>query len=258
VNKRYPKVVMGNAVDWDSLSALGKLRAVIDPNDGMGFKNMLIDRVHWLALRRQLHGSKNVLDFGCGTGRFAKRIKAMGARYTGIDSSKGMIQAAQKWNTGDEKSFQHFDGVTIPFPDASFDTVLCCRVFIHLLKTPKGDGLLHEILRVLVPNGRIVLLEEASLSQKKSGQAPCTLAENDFKSAFSRHFDIRVIHKVRSSEFSMFARKTTEIPGYMPYFVFRLILAPLSRIELFRAMRHTNDYYAKVTYYDFLIAAVKI
>lgn len=247
---------MTTSIDWDHLSALGKLRAVIDPNDGMGFKNMLIDRVHWLALRRQIRGSKNVLDFGCGTGRFAKRLKAMNMRYEGIDNSKGMIDAAKKWNVGDEESFRHFDGTKIPFADGSFDAVISSRVFIHLLKLNQGKALLDEIARVLVPGGRFILLEEASLSQRKSGQAPWTLTEEDFISMLSKRFDVKEVHKVRSSEFSMFSRRITEIPGYMPYFLFRALLAPLARFELFRVLRHTNDYFKKVTYFDFLIAAV--
>lgn len=245
---------MTSTINWEDLSKLGKLRAVIDPNDGMGFKNMLIDRVHWLAIQKQIGGAQNLLDFGCGSGRFAKRIKAMGIQYTGIDTSKGMIKAAQDWNEGDESSFVLLNGPRLPFADSSFDTVICARVFLHLLKTSEGENLINEIARVLSPNGRFVLLEEASLSQRKSGQAPCSLTEGDFISALSMKFEVKTTHKVRSSEFSKFSRKITEYP-VMPYWLFRILLAPLSSYELGRAMSYGNDYYKKVTYFDFLIHA---
>lgn len=245
---------MQSAVNWDDLSKVGRLRAVIDPNDGMGFKNMLIDRVHWLAIARQIAGSKNLLDFGCGTGRFAKRIKAMGIRYTGVDSSQGMIKAAKEWNADDANSFLHLEGTKLPFADTSFDTVICARVFLHLLRTPEGDALISEIARILTPGGRFILLEEASLSNRKSGQAPCPLTEEDFTAALGKKFDIKTTHKVRSSEFSKFSRKITEYP-VMPYWIFRTILGPLSRFELGRAMGYGDDYYRKVTYFDFLIHA---
>ena len=242
-------------INWDELSRLGSLRAVIDPNDVMGYKNMLIDRVHWLALKEHFYGTKNLLDFGCGTGRFAKRIQARGVRYTGIDSSQGMVDAAKKGNHGEENSFKYFDGLNIPFADASFDTVVSSRVFIHLLKSPEGNVVLSEIKRVLVPGGRFILLEEASLSQRKSGQARWVLTEEDFTSVLSQNFEVKEVHKVRSSEFSKFSRRITEIPG-CPDFWFRMMLKPLARFEYLRVRCLTNQYFAKVTYYDFLIDTV--
>jgi SAM-dependent methyltransferase len=243
------------AINWDELSRHGKLRAVIDPNDVSGFKNILIDRVHWAALRPQLHHSKAVLDLGCGTGRFAPRIKAMGLIYVGIDSSQGMIEAAQEWHKGLQVTFQHFDGQKIPLADSSFDTVIASRVFMHLLKTPAGENLLAEVRRVLKPGGHFILLEEASMSGKKSGQAPRVLHEEDFTSALIKHFEIKDLYKVRSSEFSKMSRRITEW-GTLPYPVFRLVLAPLTAFELCRVRKKPMPYFTAITYYDFLIHAV--
>ncbi len=245
-----------HSVNWEELSRLGKLRAVIDPNDKMGLKNMLIDRVHWNSLRRHLKGSANLLDFGCGSGRFARRIHAKGIHYIGIDNSNGMIRAARDWNSNAPVTFQHFDGHKIPFSDATFDTVIVGRVFIHLLKTPQFPQILDEIRRVLKPKGRLILLEEASLSNRKSGQAKWSLTEEDFTSKLSEHFTIESVEKVRSSEFSKLSRRLTEY-GELPYIWFRLILGPLSWFESYRVAKFTNAYFAQVTYYDFLIHAVR-
>src|ERR1700737_3616962 len=90
-------LTMSNPDDWDSYAELGALRAVIDPNDSQGFKNQLIDQIQWSLLRRKLAGSKRILDFGCGTGRFAFRIhRFIGAAYAGIDRSTTMIRVAKE------------------------------------------------------------------------------------------------------------------------------------------------------------------
>lgn len=82
--------------DWDKFSKLGMLQAVIDPNDCRGFKNQLIDHIHWISLQKFLIESKRLLDFGCGTGRFAARIRNLQIEYIGIDSSSGMIIGGEK------------------------------------------------------------------------------------------------------------------------------------------------------------------
>ena len=79
---------------WDETVKLGMLRAVIDPADDVGLKNDIIDRLHWRTLKPWLLDRTNVLDFGCGTGRFARRILDLGMSYSGVDGSAAMVQAA--------------------------------------------------------------------------------------------------------------------------------------------------------------------
>ena len=114
--------VQKESINWDALSKLENLRPVIDSHDIKGSKNCLIDLIHWNALRKHLQGSTNVLDFGCGIGRFAKRFDSLGIDYIGIDPSAGMLQKAIDLNGS--KHFKHFDGVKIPFSSASFDTFI--------------------------------------------------------------------------------------------------------------------------------------
>src|SRR2546425_127289 len=95
---------------WDKFSKYGVLRSVLDPNDELGFKNLLIDRMQWTALKKHLAGRKNILDFGCGSGRMAPRAKALGIKYSGIDTSPGMIETAKKTYPEPSFTFKHFDG----------------------------------------------------------------------------------------------------------------------------------------------------
>ena len=86
----------------------------------------------------------SVLDVGCGEMPFRTLINPQ-VRYTGLD----VPQASDFGMRSDGEIFS-FDGRTIPFPDASFDTVLCTEVLEH---ADDPVMLADEILRVLRPGG---------------------------------------------------------------------------------------------------------
>ena len=48
---------------------------------------------------------KRALDFGCGTGGFAKRLAQLGFITTGYDNSAEMIKVADKYNNSDNPQF---------------------------------------------------------------------------------------------------------------------------------------------------------
>ena len=92
-----------------------------------------------------LHGS--LLDVGCGEMPFRNCLPADVA-YTGID----VPQAAAFAMRGSDAVIP-FDGRSIPFPDASFDTVLCTEVLEHAASPRQLVG---EIERVLKPGGTLI------------------------------------------------------------------------------------------------------
>jgi SAM-dependent methyltransferase len=67
----------------------------------------------------------SILDIGCGDGRVTNRLMSKCAKAVGLDSS---IKALQSVNTA--KVLGNIDH--LPFPDKSFDSVLCCEVLEHL------------------------------------------------------------------------------------------------------------------------------
>ena len=89
----------------------------------------------------------SVLDVGCGEMPFRALINPQ-ARYTGLD----VPQASDFGMRGDGEIFS-FDGRSIPFPDASFDNVICTEVLEH---ADDPVMLTAEILRVLKPGGTLV------------------------------------------------------------------------------------------------------
>lgn len=99
----------------------------------------------------------NVLDVACGTGDMAVELLRHGCSVTGVDLSKEMMAIAKR--KVPQAEYRLADVERLPFGDASFDAVTCAfgvRNFVHL------EQGLCEMLRVLKPGGRMVILELAT------------------------------------------------------------------------------------------------
>ena len=69
----------------------------------------------------------NVLEIGCGTGRFARTAAASGLHVTAIDVSAGMLKYIEQKVQQEELpeiSTQHAGFLTMDFPAQSFDAVV--------------------------------------------------------------------------------------------------------------------------------------
>lgn len=89
--------------------------------------------------------SGDVLDVGCGRKPYRHLTRA--TRYVGVDLDTPATRALAAADV-------YYDGRTLPFPDASFDAVLCSQVLEHVF-TPAE--FLREINRVLRPDGLLLL-----------------------------------------------------------------------------------------------------
>ncbi len=107
----------------------------------------LLTCVRFLA-PRLYRMSGQVLDVGCGEMPF-RPLLGPGASYTGID-----VPSAQAFGMRKSPDIVAFDGRVIPFPDASFDHVLCTEVLEHV---EEPSALIAEMLRVLRPCGTILV-----------------------------------------------------------------------------------------------------
>jgi SAM-dependent methyltransferase len=91
------------------------------------------------------------LDVGCGAGRsYAPRLAARARSYVGVDVSP---TAVDKVRSGGLEARVIEDAATLPFPDNSFDHVVCVEVLEHLFEP---DRAVAEIWRVLRPGGTMV------------------------------------------------------------------------------------------------------
>ncbi len=92
-----------------------------------------------------------VLDLGGGTGRVAVGFQPRVAQTVVLDSSRGMLlQATKKPGLHVVQASAAF----VPFPDASFHTILCVDAFHHFLNQ---EEVLKEVARVLAPSGRLFI-----------------------------------------------------------------------------------------------------
>ncbi len=130
-----------------------KLRIRIETHErySEGTETFTDDVVRHLELYPQMA----VLDIGCGSGEWWPRLPEVRA-IVGVDLMKGMLQEA-----GAEHSTLHphpqlvqADASKLPFPDASFDRVLCSGVLYHLRDCRPA---LSEMRRLLRPGGRAVI-----------------------------------------------------------------------------------------------------
>jgi SAM-dependent methyltransferase len=95
------------------------------------------------------------LDAGCGDGRYVAALAGLPARPERVactDISERILDVARRAaaEAGIEVEAVRANLEALPFPDASFDVVLCTQVVEHLLDPARGFA---ELARVLAPGG---------------------------------------------------------------------------------------------------------
>jgi ubiquinone/menaquinone biosynthesis C-methylase UbiE len=99
----------------------------------------------------------DVLEVAVGTG-LNLPFYPPGVRLTGVDLSPEMLTAARARaaELGRDTDLREADAAALPFPDASFDTVVCT---LAMCAVPDERAVIGEMLRVLRPGGRLLLLD---------------------------------------------------------------------------------------------------
>ena len=121
---------------------------------------MLTVRFENLPIKAEDH----ILDLGCGEGRHTLGAyqQSSATSFVGVDLSyKDLSTAKQRFiecftdnNKSRSCTFIQSDGTCLPFPEQTFDHVICSEVLEHIHDYKK---MLLEITRVLKPGGTLTI-----------------------------------------------------------------------------------------------------
>jgi len=111
-----------------------------------------------------LKDGERLLDLGCGAGRhlhnayYKAKIEAFGLDRSLPDvlKTRDGFAAYPDMTPGAECRFRLLVGdcLALPFPEASFDTIICSEVLEHL---PRYEIALAEMARILKPGGKLAV-----------------------------------------------------------------------------------------------------
>lgn len=110
-----------------------------------------------LAARLRAGEGARVLELACGTGILTRRLRERmpaSARLTATDLNEPMLEIAKRRLDGAPGvEWRQADACALPFPPASFETVVCQ---FGLMFVPDKPAAFREVRRVLVPGGQFL------------------------------------------------------------------------------------------------------
>ncbi|MER8482132.1 class I SAM-dependent methyltransferase [Mesorhizobium sp. M1322] len=118
------------------------------------------DIVVWLGRQGFTGAGQDILDIGCGIGRFESALSDAAHRIVGIDISLEMISVARRRCAGLRNvELRLTSGLDLAdFSNASFDCVLAVDSFPYLVLAGLAERHFKEIARVLKTSGMAALL----------------------------------------------------------------------------------------------------
>jgi ubiquinone/menaquinone biosynthesis C-methylase UbiE len=140
-NKRY---FDAEAATWDE--APGRIR-------------MTGDITRSMIANLNLRPDMDVLDFGCGTGLVTFALRPYVRSVTGVDSSRGMLEAfTKKIKEGniDNVRAEYLDLDAGDILQGSYHLIVSSMTFHHVRETGK---LLKDFHRILLPSGQIAIAD---------------------------------------------------------------------------------------------------
>ncbi|MCE7921250.1 MAG: hypothetical protein DCC59_07480 [Chloroflexi bacterium] len=97
--------------------------------------------------------ARDVLEVGCGTGRWVMELNPLARRVVGLDFSLGMLKQAR--GQDEALSLTNGDANRLPFPSASFDLVLSVNALHHYADQ---RAFIAEARRLLRAGGALAII----------------------------------------------------------------------------------------------------
>ena len=117
-----------------------------------------------IARRRRF---RNIVDICCGTGQQCIMLNELGFKVTGIDLSPGMIEVARRKSQRLNIRYYVEDGTALHFDDHVFDCAIL-SFSLHEKDEASRGRIIEEALRVVTPDGRMILVDYLSPRHFKS------------------------------------------------------------------------------------------
>ncbi len=131
----------------------------------------------WAPILCQAAGvapGQRVLDVACGTGiatRTAADLVGPDGSTVGVDLNEAMLTVARRVRP--DIDFRQGNAAALPFPDASFDTILCQMALTFFPDRPKA---LSEMARVVTAGGTVAVLVPGALDAQAAFAPFVTMA----------------------------------------------------------------------------------
>lgn len=124
----------------------------------------------FLFVKKLITDGQNIVDVGCGNGRFMQLVGEKKVSYTGIDNSAKLLEKAQAFASGFpnvKSAFIKGSMLEIPLKDNSFDLALCIATLHHIPSQELRQKAVQELWRILKPGGILILSNWYLLGVKK-------------------------------------------------------------------------------------------
>lgn len=158
-----PDHYRGVAQQYDQLARHGAYGTLAPDNRG-GRKGEYVARVFDAALLPRIRAGHfdSLLDFGCGTGIFARQAAGLVRLLAGVDVSPGILDVAAHVCEGlGNVTLAHTDGEHLSFAAGSFDCIVAREVLCYV-PDDRLAAVFTELHRVLKPGGRFFVIDQVS------------------------------------------------------------------------------------------------
>ena len=236
---------------WREHAGLGVLRSVLDPQNKDNRKNKYLHALHTQAVKSVVPAIANldVLDFGCGTGRFSWLLSGKARKVIGFDITPEMITIARKENSSPNIHYGIIDGTSLPLKDSSIDFIFSVWVLQYAArKQATYKNIIEEFRRVLRPGGKFFALEQVSFADEDNLLPECTLRLEDYLTVLEQFFLVNKAFPIRGARKRIFLQKLVEKRNLPSFFM------PLIATLAIRGMKKANlSDLSKYPYVDFVL-----
>lgn len=126
----------------------------------------------WLVQRGVRPGA-DLLDAGCGTGRYAIELARRGYIVHGVDASPELIDEAKRSAGSGPQSVSFTTGDIRTLPAARYDAILCRGVLNDFLEDDDRDAVFASFSQALRPAGVLILdVRDWETSAARKGREP--------------------------------------------------------------------------------------